>query len=97
MPSRRVTQKPIVIAGLKWPPEMCPMAETMMAIARPCASAIPSRPMPGSPEARRNWFAQMEPTPKKIKVNVPKNSAMSFCGLLYTATPPNGGVNLRAV
>src|SRR5437763_247426 len=38
---RRVTQKPNVIAGLKCPPEMCPTAETITAIASPWASATP--------------------------------------------------------
>ena len=33
-----------MIAGLKWPPEMCANAVTISAIARPCASATPSSP-----------------------------------------------------
>ena len=36
---RPVTQKPNVTAGLKWPPEMWPSAQTMIAIASPFASA----------------------------------------------------------
>jgi hypothetical protein len=32
-------KKPSVTAGLKWPPEMWPTAETITAIARPCANA----------------------------------------------------------
>ncbi len=38
MPIRLVTQKPMVTAGFKWPPEMWPTAVTMMAMARPLAS-----------------------------------------------------------
>src|SRR5271168_86642 len=38
---------------------------------------------PGWPEARRYWSAQMEPTPMKIRVKVPMNSAQSFCARLY--------------
>src|SRR2546430_4772865 len=36
---RLVTQKPMVTAGLKWPPEMCPRAEIIRAMARPWAMA----------------------------------------------------------
>ena len=64
---RRVTRKAKVIAGLKWPPEMCPTAETMIAIARPCARATPTR--------RLLWMKTIEPMPTKISANVPTNSA----------------------
>ena len=36
---RRVTRKPRVIAGLMWPPEIGPAAETITAITRPFANA----------------------------------------------------------
>ena len=39
-----MTQNPIVIAGLKWPPEMWPSEVTMIPMARPYASAMPSNP-----------------------------------------------------
>ena len=84
VPRRRVTQKPIVIAGLRWPPEMWPMAVTIT----PNGEAVgerrwPSRPMLASPEARRYWSAQMEPAPMKTRANVPTNSASSFWARLY--------------
>src|SRR6476660_4719791 len=79
--TRLVTQKPIVIAGLKWPPEICPRAETMMAIARPCAMAIPDNPR--LPAPWRNWSAHIAPAPKKIRAKVPINSAVSFWAVLY--------------
>src|SRR5208282_3649140 len=85
VPILRVTQKPIVTAGLKCPPEICPMAVTMIPKASPCATAMPSSPAPGFPAAVRYWSAQIEPTPMKISVNVPMNSATSFCGRLYMA------------
>src|SRR6266403_517488 len=84
--TRLVTQKPMVTAGLKCPPEMCPRAETMIAIARPWASAMPRRPRPLAP--CKYWSVQMEPAPKKISANVPRNSAISFCAVLYIRKPP---------
>src|SRR5712691_6155306 len=80
---RLVTQKPMVTAGFKWPPEMCPMAVTIKPMARPCARAMPSRPRTPCPVLCRNWSAQMEPAPKKIRANVPMNSATSFWDLVY--------------
>src|SRR5947209_17708594 len=67
---RRVIKKPTVIAGLKWPPEMCPSAETITAMASPCAIAMPI--------SEGSWMAlavTIEPAPMKISVNVPTNSA----------------------
>src|SRR5271154_4632773 len=84
-----VTQKPMVMAGLKWPPEMWPSAQTMMAMARPLASA-----MPRSPSAFDAWgyqSTQDAPAPKKTRANVPMNSAVSFCGKLYIEEPPGRG------
>ena len=51
----RVTRKPNVTAGLKWPPEMCPTAEAITPIASPCASAITVRFPP--------CVAMIEPAP----------------------------------
>src|SRR6266852_4259458 len=83
---RLVTQKPMLTAGLKWPPETWPNAETMIAMARPCARAMASRPMP--PELCRWRSTQMEPTPKNTRANVPINSATSFWKVVYIARPP---------
>ncbi len=57
-----------VTAGLKCPPEMCPTAVTMSPIARPFASAWPTRLA----------AASAEPAPKKISAKVPTNSAASL-------------------
>src|SRR4051795_9903203 len=67
---RRVTRNPIVTAGLKWPPEMCPSAVTAIASARPLASATTSRL--GSPAIVIETPA---PIPMKKKKNAPMNSA----------------------
>src|ERR1700675_2283216 len=84
--TRLVTQKPMVTAGLKCPPEMCPSAETMMAMARPWARAMPRRPRPPAP--CKSWSVQIEPAPKKISANVPRNSAINFCDVLYIRKSP---------
>src|SRR3954451_10513391 len=65
-----VARNPSVIAGLKCPPEMWPTAETMTAIARPCARAMPTSVGSWMPAAD-----MIEPAPTKISVNVPTNSA----------------------
>jgi hypothetical protein len=53
---------------LKWPPEMCPTAEAITAIASPWASPIAVRLPPA--------VAMIEPTPTKMSVKVPTNSAV---------------------
>src|SRR5712692_5033670 len=58
----------------------------MIAMARPCARAMASRPMP--PELCRWRSTQMEPTPKNTRANVPINSATSFWLVVYIARPP---------
>ena len=62
-----MTHSAIWIAGLKTPPEIWAMIETMIAIASPCARAI----------ATRSPFRVMmiAPAPKKISAKVPMNSA----------------------
>src|SRR3954452_4907366 len=67
---RRVTRNPIVTAGLKWPPEMCPSAVTAIASASPFARATSSRL--GSPAIVTDTPA---PIPMKKKKNAPMNSA----------------------
>src|SRR6266849_1746024 len=62
---------------------MWPRAETMMAMERPWAGAIPSRPTP--PELCRKRSAQMEPAPKKMRAKVPINSAVNFWKVVYMA------------
>ena len=76
-----VTQKLMVMAGLKWPPEMWARAEYMTAKVRPWAAAMRRRFGPAAPW--RNWSAQMAPAPKKTRANVPMNSAVRRWGRLY--------------
>src|SRR5438093_4346622 len=68
------TKAPTVTAGLKWPPEIWPMAEIMTASTQPCASAIPTRPafvtLPSM-----SCATQMDPAPMKHKAKVPMASA----------------------
>ena len=66
-----VTHAPTVTAGLRWPPEMWPMAETMMPRARPVATATGSVPAPVSAAI------VAAPAPMNTKTNVPMNSAAS--------------------
>ena len=76
-------RKPNVIAGLKCPPEMCPTADTITAIARPCANAIATRlrpdavsPAPWANAAPNSFVVvRIVPAPMKMSVNVPMNSA----------------------
>src|SRR5256884_5873321 len=93
--TRLVTQKPMVTAGLKCPPEMCPRAETMMAMARPWASAMPRRPRPPAP--CKYWSVQIEPAPKKISANVPMNSPISFCDGRYIQKLPRTEGRVRPI
>src|SRR5260370_2161544 len=48
--------------------------------------AMPKSPAPPAP--CRNCSAQIAPAPKKIRANVPMNSAVNFCGGLYIRDPP---------
>src|ERR1700722_18031647 len=80
---RLVTQNPMVMAGLKWPPETWASAEYMTAKVMPCTAAMRKRL--GPPAPWRNWSAQMAPAPKKTSAKVPKNSAVRRWGRLYMA------------
>ena len=59
-----------MIAGLKCPPEMWPNAETMIAIASPCASATPISAVSWIPAA-----VTIAPAPMNVSVKAPTNSA----------------------
>ena len=74
-----VTHSAIWIAGLKTPPEMWAMIETMIAIARPWASAIATRSCPP--------VMMIAPAPKKISAKVPMNSATAAFPTLSTYPP----------
>src|SRR5436305_10112914 len=52
-----------------------------MAMASPCAAAMPRRPT--EPAPCRNWSAQIAPAPKKISAKVPMNSAVNFWASVY--------------
>ena len=59
----RVTRKPAVVAGLRWPPLTCPIVQTNVAMPRPNVSEIRTMSLPGH-----------EPHPTSISSNVPRNS-----------------------
>src|SRR5437764_5910550 len=63
---RGVTTKPSVTAGLKWPPEICPTADAITAMARPLARATAT----ASPLVLMNV-----PAAQKTSVKAPTNSA----------------------
>ena len=65
---RWVTQNPMVTAGLKWPPETPPNADTMRAMARPCAKAI----------AIIFPVIIIDDTPTNTRVNAPIASAINL-------------------
>src|SRR3972149_5376446 len=79
-------QTPNVTAGLKCPPEMCPRAETITAMVRPWARAMPTRPTPPFV----TLSAQTEPTPMKMSARVPMNSARAFCVVFMARASSNG-------
>src|SRR5580692_10392678 len=81
----------MVIAGLKWPPEMWPSAQTMMAMVKPKARAIPRSP--SAFDACGYQSTHAAPAPKKTRANVPRNSAVSFCPRLYIKEPPGRGTS----
>ncbi len=59
-------------AGLRWQPEMWPIAKAIVRTVRPKASETPSRPMPTSGNAAASTAL---PQPPSTSQNVPKNSA----------------------
>src|SRR5882724_5459980 len=71
----------MVTAGLKCAPETWLKATERIAMASPEASAPPRTPPP-APCRKRS--AQIAPAPKKTSAKVPRNSATSFCVVLYT-------------
>src|SRR5882672_8425391 len=80
----------MVTAGLKCAPEMWLKARERMAMAIPEARAMPSGPPPFDCRKRS---VQMAPAPKKTSAKVPRNSAMSFCEVLYTGISRYRGKN----
>src|SRR5262249_53128814 len=72
---RRPTHRPTETAGLRWQPEMCPMANAIVNTVRPKANATPSNPMPTLGNAAASTAL---PHPPRTSQNVPKNSAPSF-------------------
>ena len=60
-----VTQNPMVTAGLKCPPDICPKADAISAIARPWANAI----------AMRLPVMMIDATPTNTSVKAPMDSA----------------------
>jgi hypothetical protein len=63
--------------GLNTPPDRCAIWETMTAITRPCARATHQVELPVQVQDHR-------PRPKKIKANVPMNSAIAALPLSST-------------
>src|SRR5688572_2234074 len=71
--------RPIVTAGLKWPPEMCPTAYAIVSTVSPKASDTPRRPMPRLESGPPNAAASTAlPQPPNTSQNVPKASAAIF-------------------
>src|SRR5215467_7360973 len=62
-------------AGLRWQPEMCPMAKAMVSSVRPKASATPRNPMPRFGNAAASTAL---PQPPKTNQKVPRNSAIAL-------------------
>src|SRR5258708_40170758 len=60
-------------AGLRWHPEMWPMAKAMVRTVRPKAKDTPTWPMPRWTPAARTAL----PQPAKTSQKVPKNSAIA--------------------
>src|SRR5580704_6582884 len=60
------------MAGFKWQPEICPMANAIVSTVRPKARATPTNPMPSVGKPAANTAA---PHPPNTSQKVPKNSA----------------------
>src|SRR5271170_1974868 len=76
----------MVTAGLKCAPEIWLSAAKKAATAKPCANATMSRFTSRVPCTY--CTAQAAPSPKKTSAKVPRNSAVSFCGVLCIQKPP---------
>jgi len=74
--TRLVTQKPMVTAGLKCPPEMWPSAETITPMARPWPARAEKTEAAGAmPNIDPCRSSRRQ---RKSEQNVPRNSAISF-------------------
>ena len=77
--NRFARASPSDTAGLKWPPEICPSANTPVSTVSPKASATPANPMPIWTPLDRNFAASTAlPQPPKTSQKVPRNSAPSL-------------------
>src|SRR3954464_1437748 len=76
---RLAAARPIVIAGLKCPPEMWPTAYAIVSTVNPNAKATPTKPIPrplSAPVGVRKLAARTAlPVPPNTSTNVPANSA----------------------
>src|SRR3990167_179978 len=68
--NRPPTHRPTETAGLRWQPEIWPMAKAMVNTVRPNAMATPSTPIPRGEEAASTAL----PQPPNTSQNVPNNS-----------------------
>jgi hypothetical protein len=76
------THTPVVTTGLKWPPEIWPKFDTMMASTSPKARAMPrSEGTESPPKAVR---ITTDPAPMNTSANVPTNSATACSGSVFT-------------
>src|SRR5262245_52179405 len=79
---RLATHRPAVTAGLRWQPEMWPMAKAIVSTVRPKASATPTSPIPmligELPSVTSTLAASTAlPQPPNTSQDVPRNSAPS--------------------
>ena len=81
---RPPAQSPTVTAGLRWQPEMCPMAKAIVSTVRPKASETPAKPIPSSGKAAASTAL---PQPPSTSQNVPMNSAASFFDMGMRSDP----------
>ncbi len=73
--NRPPDQRPRGTAGLRWQPDICPIANAMVNTVKPNAKETPSNPMPTfEKEAARTAL----PQPPNTSQNVPINSAPNF-------------------
>src|SRR5579862_4399032 len=72
---RLPTTKPTETAGLRWQPEIWPMAKAMVSTVSPKARATPAKPIPRPGKAAASTAL---PQPPKTSQDVPMNSAKSL-------------------